>query len=351
MRRINDICKNSEANYSNIINLFPYPITITVNGIIVLANEQALNLFGPVIIGENIKKLLDPGLKIIISKKMKQMLEKKIPKVVFDYRFINNNTVHDLEITLCNIFYNRKPAILSLACDITERKRELNSAANFQKQVIQKTFPLLDKVDLGVLYVPAKTVSGDFYFFHKVNNNLLVGILGDVSGKGITAALSISAFNVLFHEAVLLSHTPSEIVDILNTKVAIYLGEKYVAACCFSIDFINNEVKVVGAGINHFFFQHSTSKFVKNVVKGPFLGMFESSIFDQQRIQFRPGDKFYFFTDGLDSILLDHEIEEKFIKTATPTEIVNCLSDILDNMLTNAEGIKDDCTLLALEIK
>ena len=229
-------------------------------------------------------------------------------------------------------------------------KKGLNQAAKFQRKYLETTCPFPDKIKMESLYMPAKTVSGDFFKIYKVSEDLVVGILWDVSGKGITAALSVSAFLVLFREAVLVSHDPLEIVNNLNKKIINYLEERYIAACCFSLDFKKNEAKVVGAGINQYMFQKSKCKPKEMIIKGPFLGMFEDSIFDEQIISFETGDRFYFFTDGLEFILND-EIKENYLKSHTITEFKIYLNNLLNDMLTDMEGLKDDSTLIALEIK
>lgn len=74
----------------------------------------------------------------------------------------------------------------------------------------------------------------------------------DVSGKGITTSLNVGAFNVMFNEAIDKNQTPYGSIQYLNKKATQYLGENYVAACCFSFDFKNQTAVVVGAGINRF---------------------------------------------------------------------------------------------------
>ena len=256
----------------------------------------------------------------------------------------------EVEISSSYLTYKGKPAIQSVIRNITEMKKGLNQAAKFQRKYLETTCPFPDKIKMENVYMPAKTVSGDFFRIYKVSEDLVVGILWDVSGKGITAALSVSAFLVLFREAVLLSHDPLEIVNNLNKKIINYLEERYIAACCFSLDFKKNEAKVVGAGINQYMFQKSKCKPKEMIIKGPFLGMFEDSIFDEQIISFETGDRFYFFTDGLEFILND-EIKEDYLESHTITEFKDYLNNLLNDMLTDVDGIKDDSTLIALEIK
>lgn len=349
-KKLENILKESEERYRQIVNLLPDAIIITVDGKIVLANKEACKYFNN-LIGESIYKFA-PDFAHIMEKRIKQIIKSKQVKTVFDYKItLDDNRVIDVEVSSSYLDFQGEAAVLSIMREITKRKRELNSAARMQKKLFKKPFTIPDKVKIDTLYVPAKTVSGDFLYLSKKNENLLVGIIGDVSGKGITAALNISAFNVLFHEAVLVSYDPSEILNNLNKKVADYLGERYIAACCFSFDFENKEVKVVGAGINQFIFHKSVGRWERKIVKGSFLGMFENSVFDEQVIQFDSGDRFYFYTDGLDFIFDDDKMNDVIFDTPVIKKITQEVKGSLNEKLTDVEGMQDDCTLITMEIR
>lgn len=347
--------KESEERYRKIVDLSPEAIVITVENKIVLANHQACKLVGTdysKVIGENIYKYVDEQSIKIMHKRVKHILEDKKTKYTFDYRLVRyDNRMIEVEICSSYLTYKGKPAIQSVIRNITETKKGLNQAAAFQKKYLKNMSPIPDKFEMESLFMPAKTVSGDFFRIYKVNDDLVVGIVGDVSGKGITAALSVSAFFVLFQEAVLLSSDPLEISNNLNKKIVDYLDDKHIAACCFSLDFKKNEAKIVGAGINQFMFQKSKCNPKEFVIRGPFLGMFEDSIFDEETIFFEKGDRFYFPTDGLEFIFDDNEIKENYLKSHTITEFITYLNNILNNMVTDIGGLKDDSTMVALEIK
>ncbi|KZL92460.1 SpoIIE family protein phosphatase [Clostridium magnum] len=344
--------KESEERYRKIVNLSPEAIIITVDDKIVLANNQACRLVDEDysrIIGASVYKYIHNDFIEILKKRIKHMEENRKSKYTFDYKIYRcDNSAIEVEVSSSYLTYKGKPAIQSIIRDITELKKNLNQAAKFQRKCLETTCPCPEKIKMESLYIPARTVSGDFFKMYKVNEDLVVGIVWDVSGKGITAALSVSAFLVLFGEAVLNSHDPQEIIKSLNKKIINHLEERYIAACCFSLDFKNNEAKVVGAGINQYAFQKCKDNPQELIVKGPFLGMFEDSVFDEHTICFESGDRFCFFTDGLDFIF-DHEIN--YLKTHTITEFNLYLKNILNDMLTDGEGIKDDSTLIALEIE
>lgn len=103
--------------------------------------------------------------------------------------------------------------------DIKGTKKDLNEAGIILRSALQKHFLIPEKANLEISYVPARTVSGDFFRFYKVNDDLVIGILVDVSGKGITASLSLFAFDVLFNQEVLDNHKPIDIINNLNKKI------------------------------------------------------------------------------------------------------------------------------------
>jgi PAS domain S-box len=346
--------KESEERYRKIVNLSPEAIIITVGDKIVLANERACKLVGEdydKVIRESVYKYIADDFVETIKKIGNRILKDEKTKYTFDYKILHyDNSTIEVEVSSSYLTYKGKPAIQSIIRNITEMKKGLNQAAKFQRKYLETICPFPEKIKMESLYVPARTVSGDFFKIYKVSEDLVVGIVWDVSGKGITAALSVSAFLVLFREAVLASHDPHEIVNNLNEKVINHLEERYIAACCFSLDFKKNEAKVVGAGINQYMFQKDKCNPQEMIIRGPFLGMFEDSVFDEQVISFQSGDRFYFFTDGLDFIL-DDEIRRNYLKSQTITEFKAYLNNLLNDMIIYREGLKDDSTLIALEIK
>lgn len=353
-KMLENILKESEERYRQIINFSPEAMLIVEDNKVVLANNQLCKLIGveyEKFIGESIYKYIPVSFIKNAHKIIKQVMVKKKTNIIYEYTFLNSRgEVNEIEISASYLAYKSRPAVQAVIRNVTQIKKGINETAKIQRQALQMSFPIPSKVNMESLYVPAKIVSGDFYILYKINEDLVVGLIGDVSGKGVTAALNISAFNVLFHEAVTVSNDPFEIINNLNRKIVNYIGERYIAACCFSFDFKKNEAKIVGAGINELIFKKNNDKAETVVVKGAFLGMFQNSVFDEKIIPFGKGDTFYFFTDGLEFIIND-KIKENYLQRYSITQFKYYLSKVLNNMLTDIDGIKDDSTIIALEIK
>lgn len=145
------------------------------------------------------------------------------------------------------------PAALTTARDITSRKKDLVYASLLQKKMMYKKLPEVDGLEFGTVYVPAKSVSGDLYFMKRINQAQIIGIIGDISGKGLSAAMSVSAFEVIFHESVKAGIPLMDLVELLSQKVSDYLMNTYVAAIVYLIDLDRGTIELTGAGINEFY--------------------------------------------------------------------------------------------------
>lgn len=350
-----NLFKESEEKYRQIVNISPDAIIITNDNNIVLANNEACKLFGTDydnFIGTNIYKYIPTKLVKTFHKRTRNIIINKVSKVTYDYEILHDtNKISYVQITSSYILYQGKPAILSVIRDVSESKKDLIRASEFQKKSMQTSFPLCSKVIMETVYLPANIVSGDFYHIYKITNDLAIGVLTDVSGKGIKAALSISAFEVLLYEEILNNHDPGEIIKNLNKRLLKFPRENYIAAICFSMDFTKNEFTVVGAGINQFIIHKNNASLEEVTVKGAFLGMFEDSIFDKKVIPFSTGDRFYLFTDGLDFILDKDKVIENFMQNVSINTFKNYINEFLNDTIIELGNLKDDCSMIALEIK
>lgn len=92
---------------------------------------------------------------------------------------------------------------------------ELDVARKIQNQMLNKKFPTMENCSIHASSIPARQVGGDLYDFYVKGNNLFY-IVGDVSGKGVPAALlmaiSISAFRAVIRN----NHTMADIAHIIN---------------------------------------------------------------------------------------------------------------------------------------
>lgn len=347
--------RERENNYRNLVDSAASAVIIIVDNNIVFVNEggkKIVNMGHEQIIGKNIYNYINKAYVKTARHRMKYILKNKAENTTFEYKILGSDgEVSDVEITSGYFEYRGCAAIRTEIRDITEMKKDLNRASKLQKNSVQSIFPIEEKVYMESIYVPCKTVSGDFYRIHKINEDYVIGIILDVTGKGLSAALNVYAADVLFSEAVKISKKPLKIIEILNRKFINYFDESYISACCFAFDFKNKELSVVGAGINQFLMQKKGFEVEEVTVKGAPLGMFSDSIFSKKTFTIGGGYRFYFFTDGLEFLLDKDKIIQKYIGEVSITQFKNYLTDYIDDLVLDFEGLKDDCTMIALEIK
>lgn len=345
--------KESEFRYRSLVESSPNAIIVCEEANIVFANNKALELFKvsdyDSIINHSVFEFISYKNNEKIIDLFKKFYEEKSNVLKQEVKIINKERkiVH-FEVYLSYILFNDVDAIQVLIKDISEDKREIEKAMKIQKNSMITKFPLKSKGELNHVWMPAKGVSGDFFEIHKVDENNVIAIVGDVSGKGITAALNVSAVRVLFHEAIDMTYDPAEIINYLNVKVLDNFDEDYVAAICFSINFKEKKITAVGAGINEFLYLDKYNIAKKVFVKGPFLGMFKYSYFGKSEISFDNEEKIVFYTDGMDSFF-DNQLESSVLDNLlnmSSQEYCHYLAEKIDNQ--SHQG--DDITCLIIDL-
>ena len=348
------IIKNDKDRYKEILNAFPDALMIIIDNKIELANKKALDLFeveNSEIINSNIYRYFDEKYSKIMHKKLRQIILGQKSKNVYDCELKLGDKKINVQLSGSYILYDGNPAVLVIARNISETRRNLMRAATFQKNSLQKHFPCSKLLKVATVYVPAYTISGDFYLVKKIRDQLVIGILIDVKGKGMQAALNISAFELMFMEEIAKEIEPLKIVERLNRRLVNYYEENYIAVSCFSLDFMKKEMKIVGAGINEFILQKHNQESEIKLVEGPFLGMFKNSEFSQVTFQIESGDRIFLLSDGLDFVFEDYNIIKRYLEKSSVSEFKNYINEYIEDTILDCGGLQDDCTILAIEIK
>lgn len=298
------LLKESEERYRNLVELCPDAIIVFRDDLVLFANRQSEILFGlerDEMVGCSLQSFFHRGFLNTRENKVLNYLGQAAETTRVEIKAVlNDGRTADLDVVCAPISFAGVSAAQLLLRDVTESRKEIRRAVQLQERRLAAEFPLPDKGEFRKLYMPAGTLSGDFYFFHKLDADRAIGVIGDVTGKGITAALSISAMRLLFFDSVQMHTDPQEVLQDLNLKILKHLDEDYVAVCCFLLDFGEGVLTAAAAGINEFAHCSPEAGWTRVQIKGAPVGMFESSRFDRIRIPFGSGDRFCFYTDGLE---------------------------------------------------
>jgi len=185
--------------------------------------------------------------------------------------------------------------------DISLLGHDLKTAAAIQLNMMPTKFPVHENFSFGAKMIPAKTVGGDFYDFIPVDNERVAICVGDVSGKGITAALLMVMVRTLVR--VLLAEKLS-LIDICNKINAMLIRDigmgKFIT---IFIAILNIETGVFESYVNA---GHLPPFIIKKDMSvgqldstGPFLGAFPQVEIVSAAYKFDEGDIVAIYTDGV----------------------------------------------------
>lgn len=241
---------------------------------------------------------------------------------------------------------------------------ELEIARDVQKYL----FPS-EKIDFASLeivnqYVAARMVSGDYYDFFPYENQLFF-VIGDVSGKGISAGLIMANTQAILRSHYLqtknngnITNLPNLINNINNHLLKYTSSNKFITMAFCIYDAVTKNITYCNAGHCPPLLFRTDGSFDKLFPTSPILGAFENIPFATTTIQLNSNDIILFYTDGLIEAFNEQEEEygeERVVnfilqnKTLPLPELINGLISNI-NIYTN-NNLSDDIALISLKIK
>jgi sigma-B regulation protein RsbU (phosphoserine phosphatase) len=241
---------------------------------------------------------------------------------------------------------------------------ELSIAATIQKSMLPNTFPPFpgrDELDIYALMRPAKEVGGDFYDFFLIDEHHLCVVVGDVSGKGVPAALFMSVTKYLVEAVAAEGAPPEEILRRVNGQLA-RNNESCMFVTLFAgiLDLKTGELSYANAGHNPpiTLTTDGQTTFLERP-GGPILGVMDDATFRMDRLFLKPGEVLLAYTDGVTEaantageFFAEDKLEtamKSFIKTPSQ-EIAKSLLNEIDMFCRDAPQT-DDITILAIRYK
>lgn len=239
---------------------------------------------------------------------------------------------------------------------------ELNVAHNIQMSLVPKTFPPFpdrDEFDLYAVLEPAKAVGGDLYDFSLVSEDSLYFCIGDVSDKGVPAALFMSVTRTFMKVAAQDGLPP----DKMLAKVNVELSEDnenmmFVTLCCGIFNFKTGEIVYSNAGHNPpvVIRANGAVEWLK-MPEGLVLGVMPDAPFAVRSIVLEPGDQLLTYTDGVtEATNANQELftDPKLLETVRPCvgqSPQETIATVLLAVKSHVAGApqSDDITLLAIK--
>ena len=235
-------------------------------------------------------------------------------------------------------------------------ERDLRLAREVQKSFLPKELPMVETYRFAALNQPALAIGGDFYNFFKLPANKLGIVLGDVSGKGISASLFMARLTSDLQYYTLLYPEPGELLTQMN-KILCEQAKRgmFVTLVYMLLDTVENRVRIANAGhVPPIYSNDKATRFLGNDnKKGPPLGIIPDVEYEQELFELEENSSITIYTDGvIEAKNSDGELfgMKKLLKTIEtlpndPDLIVKKITGSVDKF-TITEGRSDDLTLL-----
>lgn len=184
-------------------------------------------------------------------------------------------------------------------------KQELAVARKIQLSSLPQKVPQIEGLQISAVSIPAYEVGGDFYDFLNGTPNDVTVIIGDVSGKGTSAALYMSKVQGIFQTLHEFYTSPYELLNKANKMIfKNFESNSFITAISANINAKNKIISFSRAGHLPLYHYKSTLNIVDKITpKGMGLGLCKEDLFssslEEKEISFSSGDIFLFFSDGI----------------------------------------------------
>ena len=310
-----------------------------------------------------LKELKNPGLKTVIVSAYGDMenIRTAMNRGAFDF-LTKPISFEDLEITINKTM----DEIMQLRHSMEEHdqlvsiQQDLQTAHEIQQAILPKVFPPFPSrtdFDIYAAMIAAREVGGDFFDFFLIDNDRLGFVIGDVSGKGVPAAIFMAVSRTLIRATGLKGIPAEECMHYVNNLLC-----NESVSCMFVTVFYGilntntGKLEYVNAGHNPPYLL--TSKGLKKVemTGGTILGCIEDYQYKSRKITLAPGDRLFLYTDGVTEAFTKHneaygdERLESFLRQNQDYSIEEMVKGVLKEVNDHSMGIpqSDDITLLSI---
>lgn len=254
--------------------------------------------------------------------------------------------------------------VQSLANEAAQRERinrEIEIAREVQERLFPQSIPQIAGVSLAGMCRPALQVGGDYYDFLELDDGRIGLAIGDVSGKGISAALIMASLRASLRGLALdgpgdLSHMMDKVNRLVYEASS---SSRYATFFFATYDSQTRVLQYVNAGHNPpMLIRVGSNEVVRLEAGGLVVGLLPSAKYEAQSITLQPGDLLILYTDGISEAMTaaDEEWGEDRLLAATPlscsitaAQVITSIFSAADEFTAGAEQ-HDDMTLLIMKL-
>jgi sigma-B regulation protein RsbU (phosphoserine phosphatase) len=256
---------------------------------------------------------------------------------------------------------------LQAAYEVINRQKErmqeeLNVGRDIQMSMVPDCFPAFpdrDEFDIHGLLQPAREIGGDFYDFFFVDLDRLCVCVGDVSGKGVPAALFMALTKTMIKSTAQEDHAPASIMTRVNDEISQdNPSSMFITLFLGVLDLASGEFCYTNAGHPYPYLKRADGQLeTLQRVHGPVVGAMDGLAYGEDRVQLAQDDRLLIFTDGIteamdpDDQLYGEQRVIKHLKVAPDGDcatLTKATLEAVEQFAGEAEQA-DDITVLAVK--
>ncbi len=273
--------------------------------------------------------------------------------------------IHELAMVFNKMVIDLKHYINDLTAATKEKESvesELRIARHIQESLIPRIFPPFpDRSEFALFArnIPAKEVAGDFYDFFFLDDDNLVLVIADVSGKGVSASLFMAVTKTLIKAKANEVSKPHKIMSEVNFELCQENDSAmFVTTFLAVFNVKNGDFTYCNAGHNPPYLLKPKGGYSQlENTDGMALGVWEDCEYSSKKIKLNKNDIIYLYTDGVNEAMdinnneFSYEKMEEFlaeIREETPRQITEKTLETVKEFTGEAEQ-SDDITLMVLK--
>ncbi len=233
---------------------------------------------------------------------------------------------------------------------------ELKIANEVQIGLLPSSPPEVKGYDFFDYYSPAKQVGGDHYDYLLLDDNKLAFVLGDVSGKGVPAALLMAKISSEMSVYLATGLSPREVVERVNPRFEKHSPEgTFVTMIVAVLDLETSEIALVNAGHMPPLLRHNDGSVSQIRAETPALplGIYAVQRYEEFRFTIGKGEVLVLFSDGVTDATNaaeewygDARLRQQIATcSGTATEVGNCIMKNLHDFVSDHQQTDDICLL------
>lgn len=243
---------------------------------------------------------------------------------------------------------------------LTSIKQEIELARKIHFSTIPEKLPRLPGLDIVVKYIPMQVIGGDFYDFHRIDDNRIGAFISDISGHGIPAAIVASMVKIAFSMLKDVADQPGQLMREMNRILSGHIENSFVTAGYALIDRDAMKLYYIRSGHEPLLLYRKKSNTLHEITPaGRLIGYSWADNYEMHETGLETGDRIILYTDGfLEVYNKEREVMNfNFLKNAiirgrelSAADLTDSLTGLLKRWRGLDEEFEDDVTIMVIDV-